>query len=151
MKLTTYRPFAPEVWSPLERLNSLKDLFDSAFALATQLPGWQGAVWAPPLDVYETENSVIVELELAGMKKEDFDISLENDVLTISGQRTVSKEREGESLRGERFFGSFRRSFTLPVPVQADGVKATYQDGVLRVELPKAEEAKPRKIAITQG
>ena len=83
------------------------------------------------------------------MKKEDFDISLQDDVLTISGERkTGGEKREGESFRSERFFGTFSRSITLPAPVKADEVKATYEDGVLTVTLPKAEEAKPKKIEV---
>jgi HSP20 family protein len=148
MKLINYRPINREVWSPFDRLHSLRDLFDSAFTLAAQSPSWSGT-WAPPLDVSEDENQVTVELELAGMNKEDFDISLENDVLTISGERKQSSDKEeGESFRSERFFGQFRRSVTLPSAVDPNGVSATYQDGVLRVSLPKAEEAKPRKIEV---
>jgi HSP20 family protein len=149
MKLISYRPINQELASPFDRLHSLRDLFDSAFALAAGGTGAPAAVWNPALDVYESESSLFVEVELPGMKKEDIDISLEEDVLTISGQRSQEKEdRSGESLRSERAFGQFRRSFTLPLAVQSDAVKATYLDGVLRIELPKAEEAKPRKIEV---
>jgi HSP20 family protein len=90
-----------------------------------------------------------VQVELAGMKKEDFDISLQDDMLTISGERkSESEKREGESFRSERSFGAFSRSITLPSPVKAEEVKATYEDGVLTVTLPKAEEAKPKKIQV---
>jgi HSP20 family protein len=83
------------------------------------------------------------------MKKEDFDISLQEDTLTISGERKPeSEKREGESFRSERFFGSFSRSVTLPSLVKVDGVKAAYEDGVLTITLPKAEEAKPKKIQV---
>jgi HSP20 family protein len=99
--------------------------------------------------VYEDADKVTVQLELAGVKKEDFDISLQDDVLTISGERkSESEKREGESYRSERSFGSFSRSVTLPSPVKSADVKATYQDGILTVTLPKAEEAKPRKIQV---
>jgi len=148
MKLINYRPIEGEVWSPFDRLHSLRDLFDSAFALAAHTPGWTGTM-NPPLDVSEDENQIVVELELAGMNKEDFDLSLDNDALTISGERKQSGEKqEGESFRSERFFGQFRRTITLPAPVKADAVSASYQDGILRVTLPKAEEAKPRKIEV---
>lgn len=148
MKIINYRPINREAWSSFDRLHSLRDLFDSAFALASQAPGLP-RTWAPPLDVSEDENQILVELELAGLKKEDFDISLQNDTLTISGERRQAAEKqEGESFRSERFFGEFRRTLTLPSAVNPGAVTATYQDGVLRVVLPKAEEAKPRKIEV---
>jgi HSP20 family protein len=90
-----------------------------------------------------------VQVEMAGMKKEDFDLSLQDDTLTISGERkSESEKREGESFRSERFFGSFSRSVTLPSLVKVDEVKAAYEDGVLTITLPKAEEAKPKKIQV---
>jgi HSP20 family protein len=148
MKLIRYNPLEAAAWSPLDRLTSLRDLFDSAFALASSAPAWQKE-WAPALDISEDDHNILVELELAGMKKDDFDISLESDVLTISGERRQEeKVGEGESFRRERFFGRFSRSITLPVPVQSAQVTAKYQDGVLQVTLPKAEEAKPKKIAV---
>lgn len=149
MKLINYRPLNQDIYSPFDRLHSLRDLFDSAFALASQESRLRPGTWNPALDIYENDSSLFVEVELPGMKKEDFDISLEDDVLTVSGQRSQENEnRSGESFRSERVFGQFRRSFTLPVAVQAEAVKAAYQDGVLRIELPKAEEAKPRKIEV---
>jgi HSP20 family protein len=148
MSIIRYR--APELatWSPFDRLSSLRDLLDSAFQLASSAPDF-GAGWAPSLDVFEDDSQITVQLEAAGMKKEDFDISLTDGVLTISGERKLqSEKREGESLRSERSFGAFSRSITLPSAVNAEGVKATYEDGVLTVTLPKAEEAKPRKIQV---
>ena len=148
MKLIRYNPIPREVWSPFDRLNSLRDLFDSAFALAATPPG-AGREWLPPLAVREEENAVVVEIELAGMKKEDFDISLENDTLTIAGERKAeSTQAQGESFRSERFFGKFQRSITLPTAVQVESVRAAYKDGILSVTLPKAEEAKPKKIEV---
>jgi HSP20 family protein len=134
--------------SSLDRLSSLKDLFDSAFQLANPISSFSGG-WTPALDVYEDDEKVTVQVELAGLKKEDIDLSIEDDVLTISGERKSESERkEGESCRRERVYGAFRRSVSLPAPVKSDAVKAAYQDGVLTVTLPKAEEAKPRKIQI---
>ncbi len=135
-------------FSSFDRLSSLRELLDSAFQLAGTGPGTSSG-WSPALDVYEDTDAVTVQLELAGMKKEDFDISLQDDVLTISGERkSESEKREGESFRSERVFGAFSRSVTLPSPVKSADVKAAYQDGVLTVTLPKAEEAKPRKIQV---
>jgi HSP20 family protein len=130
---------------------SLRDLLDSAFELAstTGQPDGRGRGWMPALDIHEDADAVTVRLEAAGMKKEDFDISLHDDNLTISGERKMETEkREGESFRSERFFGSFSRTITLPAMVKAEGVSATYTDGVLTITLPKAEEAKPKKIEV---
>ncbi|MDD5198647.1 MAG: Hsp20/alpha crystallin family protein [Terrimicrobiaceae bacterium] len=149
MRLISYQPqLAP--WSSFDRLSSLRDLLDSAFELAgtgTQAAG--GRAWAPVLDIYEDAENVTVKLDAAGLKKEDFDISLHDDNITISGERkSESEQRDGESFRSERFFGEFSRTVTLPAAVKSDGVAATYTDGVLTVTLPKAEEAKPRKIEV---
>jgi HSP20 family protein len=148
MSIIRYK--APELanWSPFDRLSSLRDLLDSAFQLASSGPKFASG-WAPPLDVFEDESKVTVQVELAGMKKEDFDLSLQDDVLTVSGERKMeSEKREGESFRTERFFGAFSRSITLPSAVKTDEVKAAYEDGILTITLPKAEEAKPRKIQV---
>lgn len=148
MRLIQYRRPDLGLWPTNPRLTSLRDLVDSAFQLASTLPGPITSVWSPPLDLYEDENNYFVRLELAGLKKDDFSLSLESEVLTISGERKEASEKRGESLRSERFFGSFSRSVTLPAPVQADKVSAKYQDGVLTVTLPKAEAAKPKKIEV---
>jgi len=148
MDIIRYR--APELaaWSPFDRLSSLRDLLDSAFQLASSAPGSVPG-WAPPLDVFEDTDRVTIQVELPGMKKEDFELSLQDDVLTISGERKFEEEkREGESFRRERVFGAFSRSVTLPSSVKPEEVKATYEDGVLTVALPKAEEAKPKKIQV---
>ncbi len=128
--------------SAFDRFASLSDL------LAYQLAGSsQKTRWTPLLDVFESDDKFTVQLELAGVKKEDFDISLEDGVLTIAGERKAAST-EAESLRSERLFGAFSRSVTLSSPVIGDAVTASYQDGVLTVTLPKAEEAKPRKIQV---
>lgn len=149
MNLIRYNTPSLTPWSSFDRLSSLRDLLDSAFQLAG-VNAEAGSRWAPGLDVFQDDDSVTVKLELAGMKKEDFDISLQDDILTISGERKSERENsEGESFRSERVFGAFRRTVTLPAPVKSDAVKATYEEGVLTVTLPKAEEAKPKKIAIS--
>ncbi len=149
MSITRYQtPTDLSAWTPFHRLSSLRDLLDSAFQLASVAPGATGS-WAPPLDLHEDEDRITVRLELAGVKKEDFDVSLTDDVLTISGERKSEEDRrEGESFRSERVFGSFSRSVTLPSPVKAGEVNAAYEDGILTVTLPKAEEARPRKIEV---
>jgi HSP20 family protein len=148
MSIIRYKTPELPTWSPFDRLSSLRDLLDSAFQLASSAPESTSG-WVPALDVFEDEDRITVQVELAGMKKEDFDISLQDDMLTISGERkSESEKREGESFRSERSFGAFSRSITLPSPVKAEEVKATYEDGVLTVTLPKAEEAKPKKIQV---
>lgn len=148
MKIIRYNNPELAAWSPFHRLSSWRDLWDSAFPLAGAGAGFP-AGWLPPLDVYEDDDRITVELEAAGMKKEDFDISLQDDTLTVSGKRNVESERsEGESFRSERSFGSFSRTVALSSPVKAGEVSANYQDGVLTVTLPKAEEARPKKIQV---
>jgi HSP20 family protein len=149
MSIIKYNNPELATWSPFDRLSSLRDLLDSAFQLAGQGQGMDMG-WAPALDVYEDEDKVTVNLEAAGMKSEDFDLSLQDGALTISGERKVeSEKREGESFRSERVFGAFRRTVNLPSPVDASKVDASYKDGVLTVVLPKAEEAKPKKIKVS--
>lgn len=148
MNIIPYRNPDLATWSPFDRLSSLRDLMDSAFQLASLAPGIS-AGWVPAMDVHEDEENVTVRLEAAGMKSEDFDISLQEGALTISGERkSQSEKREGESFRSERVFGTFRRTVSLPSPVIAEKVTATYKDGILTVVLPKAEEAKPKKIKV---
>ncbi len=147
MKLIRYTSNPLTGWSPLDRLSSLRDLLDSAFQLAHWAPE---GTWSPALDVTEDNDHITVSLEAAGLKREDFDLSLDEGVLTVSGERKQEEaSRKGESFRSERVFGRFSRSVTLPVPVRADDIKATYQDGILTVILPKAEGAKPKKIAVS--
>ena len=148
MNIIRYRTPELTAWSPFDRLSSLRDLLDSAFQLASSAPGSVPG-WAPPLDIFEDTERVTIQVELPGMKKEDFELSLQDGVLTISGERKFEEEkREGESFRRERVFGAFSRSVTLPSAVKAEEVKATYEDGVLTVTLPKAEEAMPKKIQV---
>lgn len=149
MRLINYQPQLT-AWSPFERLASLRDLLDSAFELANAPQLGRRGAWAPALDIHEDAEAVTVRVEAAGMKKEDFDLSLHDDNLTVSGERKVDREqRDGESFRSERFFGQFSRTVTLPSAVQADKVTATYADGMLSIRLPKAEEARPRKIEVS--
>ena len=134
-------------------MSNLRDELDRLFespwtelARASQLLSG----WTPALDVYEDKENFIVKAELPGMKKEEIDVSLHADSLSISGERQgETKAEDGELCRAERFFGRFQRTVTLPVPVAADKVKAQYQDGILTITLPKTEEAKPKQIGIS--
>ncbi len=112
MSIIRYRNPELATWSPYDRLSSLRDLLDSAFQLASNAPGYPRAGLG--VGRFEDEEKVTVRVELAGVKKEDFDISLQDDVLTISGERKAETEQRGsESFRSERSFGSFTRSVTL--------------------------------------
>ncbi|HEV2692450.1 MAG TPA: Hsp20/alpha crystallin family protein [Verrucomicrobiae bacterium] len=106
--------------------------------------------WAPALDVHEDKDKFTVNLELAGLKREDINVHLEDGNLNISGERkTVPVGEDTEVHRQERHYGKFSRTLTLPVTIVADQVKASFKDGVLSVTLPKAEEAKPKQIDVT--
>lgn len=108
--------------------------------------------WAPSVDIWEDQDRLILEAELPGMKRDDFEISVENNVITLRGERKFEKKAEGDNYhRVERSYGSFTRSFTLPQTVTAEGATADFDNGVLRVSLPKREETKARKIEITGG
>src|SRR5205807_9988386 len=105
--------------------------------------------WSPALDLYDNKENFLVKAEVPGMKKEDIEISLHDGVLTVSGERREEKKHEGADIhRSERFVGRFQRTLTLPSDVDADKVKASYQDGILTVTLPKSEAAKPKQIQI---
>jgi len=105
--------------------------------------------WLPALDLYEDENNFHVKAELPGLKKEEISISLHEGVLTLSGERLENDLfKNAEVYPAERFLGRFQRTLTLPSPVVAEKVKATYKDGILHVVLPKTEESKPRQITV---
>jgi HSP20 family protein len=105
--------------------------------------------WVPAVDIRETDDLLTLLVELPGLKNEDVEITLENGVLTVHGERKFEKDVKEENYhRIERSYGAFTRSFTLPRNVQADKVKATFVDGVLHVDLPKSEDSRPRRIDI---
>ena len=151
MSLIRYQ--IPELtnWSSSDRLSSLRDemnrLFD--FSWPSRDSGLFSG-WSPALDVFDDKDNFVVKAELPGMKKEDINLSLQDGVLTISGERKFEREnKEGETFRSERYFGKFQRSVTLPAAVNEKKVGASYKDGVLSIELAKAEEAKPKQIAVS--
>ena len=106
-------------------------------------------MWAPVVDVSETPNEIVLEAELPGMKKDEIDIQLNGDTLTLSGERRFEQTQRGEQFhRIERQYGAWQRSFQIEVPIDAQKVAANYEQGVLTVRLPKAEALKPRQIEI---
>jgi HSP20 family protein len=105
--------------------------------------------WSPSVDIYENKDQIVLEAELPGMKREDFDLSVENNVITLRGERQFEKKDDSDNYhRVERAYGSFTRSFTLPNTVSTEGATADYRNGVLRVTLPKRAETKARRIEI---
>ena len=130
-------------WAGLQ--NDLDSLFELPPGLNRQSDLFSG--WTPALDLYQDNDNVVAVVELPGMRKEDIEISLQNGVLSISGERKEETTSEGATCT-ERSFGKFRRSVTLPTRVDVNQVNAAYKDGVLTVTLPKAEEAKPKQIQI---
>ncbi|MBX3281809.1 MAG: Hsp20/alpha crystallin family protein [Acidobacteria bacterium] len=109
-----------------------------------------GTAWNPKIDVYENAESMVLEAELPGMKRDDFELSFENNVLTLKGERKFEKRDEGDNYhRVERSYGEFSRSFTLPHTVTVEGAKAEFDNGMLTVTLRKREETKARKIEVT--
>lgn len=153
MAIEHWSPFGLSLgWEPLRTLPDIQSemnrLFDSFFGRpATAAVGER--MWAPLLDVYETKDDLVVSFDLPGMSEKDVNISITGEVLTVKGERRVERELKDESYhRMERIHGKFERAIQLPIPVQADKVKASYRDGVLEIKLPKAEEVKPKEIKI---
>jgi HSP20 family protein len=106
--------------------------------------------WMPPVDIQETEDAYKLHAELPGLTKDDINITLENNVLRLAGERKFEKEAKKDSYhRIERTYGAFTRAFTLPHQVNPEGVQAAFENGVLTITVPKAEQAKPRKISIS--
>jgi HSP20 family protein len=106
--------------------------------------------WVPPVDIQETAEGYRLQAELPGLTREDIDITLENNVLRLSGERKYERDVKKESFhRVERTYGTFSRAFALPQQVNGEGVQAAFENGVLTITVPKAEQAKPRKIAIS--
>jgi HSP20 family protein len=105
--------------------------------------------WVPAVDVSETKDDMILAYDLPGVWEKEVSVSIAGDVLTVRGERTLPTESKDDTYdRLERWFGKFERHVALPMPVQADQVKASYRDGVLEIKLPKVEEVKPREITI---
>ena len=151
-------------WYPFEDLRSAQEerariQMDRLFAQALGLHGqWQSATgastpaWAPALDIAERTDAYLVTVELPGVKLDDLEITLEDGLLTIQGERHFAHDSSEEQFhRVERSSGAFRRSITLPAHVEADAVEASMEDGVLRILVPKAEEAKAKRIPVIPG
>src|SRR4026208_819640 len=140
-------------YDPFRDLRTLQEevnrLFSTNLSRSFGDEGIGRGAWAPSVDIYENKDQIVLEAELPGMKQEDFDLSIENNVITLRGERKFEKTDEADNYhRVERSYGAFTRSFTLPQTVSPEGATAEYNDGVLRVTLPKREETKSRRIAV---
>jgi len=153
MALERWRPFATvERWEPFSSVSDMQGemnrLFDSVFGRPVSTAAGTRA-WAPVFDMYETKDELVLNIELPGVREKDISLSITGDLLTVKGERAFNQELKDENyVHLERVYGKFERSIQLPMPVQADRVKATFRDGVLEVRLPKADEVKPKDIKI---
>jgi len=142
-------------WEPFRDIVTLQDrmnrLFNEQVSSAQEESLFAGS-FVPAVDVYEDEQAIQLKFEVPGIEEKDIDVRLENNVLTVSGERKLEKETKEENFRRvERHYGSFTRSFTLPITVDGEGVHAAYDKGVLNIRLPKKETAKPKQIKISVG
>ena len=149
-ELTIWRPFGEMApFRDFERMRRDMDrMWDSFFERGT-LRGEDGSEWLPSLDVAETKNEIVVKAEVPGLEPKDIDISLSDGLLTIKGEKKQEREEKEENYHlVERSYGSFTRSIRLPKEVQSDKINASYKNGVLKVVLPKSEEAKKKEVKI---
>jgi HSP20 family protein len=131
-------------WPTFGRLPNLQDELDRLFDGSSQ-------GWGPTLDVHEDKEGYTIQVELPGMKREEIEVTLQDDSLVISGERKSETLKEETTVhRQERYFGKFSRALTFPTAVAGDKVKAAYKDGVLTISLPKADEAKPKQITVSE-
>lgn len=143
-------------WNPAGDLvrDRFSRIFEDAFndmlrPFSSETEGVATRAWMPPVDIRETEDRLLVAIDLPGLRKEDVNITLENNVLTVAGERRFEGDQKNDTFhRLERAYGAFTRSFALGQSYQSDKVEANFQDGVLLIALPKVEESKPRRIAI---
>jgi HSP20 family protein len=132
-------------WDPFREMTQLQNRFDRLFE---SVSGRQES-WLPAVDVFDQKDAVVLKAELAGMDPDDIQIEVEDNVLTIKGERKFEEKVDDERYyRVERRFGSFQRSLALPQGVKADQIEANYDDGILTVSVPKAEEEKPKRIEV---
>ncbi len=143
-------------WDPFREFVTLQDRMNRLFRDSYGPEGREEALttttFAPPVDVYEDEHNVILKIEVPGIDEKDIDVRVENNTLTVHGERKFEKEEKEENFRRvERQYGSFTRTFTLPNTVDADKVQADYDKGVLKIQLAKKAEAKPKQIKVNVG
>ncbi len=142
-------------WNPWKEMVSLRDrmnrLFDDVFFRSDRRDDvWAEGVWVPAVDMFETDDRVVIKAELPGLEKKDISLDLQNGVLTLKGERKSENEvKEENYYRREMTYGKFVRSFSLPVDVDAEKIKAEFKNGLLTVEVPKPEGHKPKQIKVS--
>jgi HSP20 family protein len=143
-------------WDPFREFSTLQDrmnrLFRESYGPEGRDESLTTSQFAPPVDVYEDEHNVVLKVEVPGIDEKDIDVRVENNVLTVHGERKVEKEEKEENFRRvERQYGSFTRTFTVPTTVDAERIQADYDKGILKIVLPKKAEAKPKSIKVNVG
>ena len=138
-------------WDPFRNVSSLQEQFNRMFDAT--FPGRTAesalTAWSPAVDIYETENELVLKADLPDMNEKDLDVKVENNMLTIRGERKFEEKVSEENyLRIERTYGSFSRSFSLPSTVNSEAISAEYKNGVLTVQLPKRAESKPKQVKV---
>ncbi len=138
-------------WDPFRNLSSLQEQMNRLFDTTMPRHGDESVLtsWAPAVDIYETENELVLKADLPEINEKDLDVRIENNTLTVRGERKFDREvKEDNYLRVERAYGSFSRSFSLPNTVDSEKIKADYRNGVLTVEMPKRAESKPKQVRV---
>jgi len=140
-------------WDPFRDMVSLREkmnrMFEDVFAGRSEDKELQAGTWAPSVDIFETENELVLSAEIPGIEEKDVEIKVEDNTLTIRGERKFEKETKEENYhRIERSYGSFYRAFTLPSSVDPERIQAEQDNGVLKISMPKRQELKPRKVKI---
>lgn len=151
MLVTKWQPRFPSLstWNPFEELAGFRRIFDEPVGSFLREGVVTSGEWKPLMDVVETKDGLSLKVEVPGVKQEDINISLEDNTLTVKGERKYESEvNENGYTRLERHYGTFQRSVVLPATVDANRVKATYKDGMLEIQLPKKEEARPKAIKV---
>src|ERR1700746_2624033 len=141
-------------WDPFREFSTLQDRMNRLFrdSYGDREEALTTSTFAPPVDVYEDEHNVTLKIEVPGIDEKDIDVRIENNTLTVHGERKFEKEEKEENYRRiERQYGSFTRSFTLPSTVDPNNVQANYEKGVLKIKLAKKAEAKPKPIQVSVG
>jgi HSP20 family protein len=149
--LTRWEPFRDSS-TMRDRINRMNRLFHESYSPEGPEEALTTTSFAPPVDIYEDEHNIILKLEVPGIDEKDIDVRIDNNTLTVHGERKFEKEEKEENFRRvERQYGSFTRSFTLPSSVDPGQVQADYSQGVLKISLAKKAEAKPKQIQVNVG
>jgi HSP20 family protein len=149
--LTRWEPFR-EFPTMQDRVNRMNRLFRESYSPEGPEEALTTTGFAPLVDIYEDEHNITLKIEVPGIDEKDIDVRIENNTLTVHGERKIEKEEKEENFRRvERQYGSFTRSFTLPTTVEAEKVSAHYDKGMLTIKLAKKAEAKPKQIKVSVG